>query len=117
MAALESLAKSYASGIKEAEVQEAKLNKRLEEAKQKQKDIIKAQKEQKVVKASELEDQKAQLALLQRQEKTAKKARDDAEKTLRTKVEESGGKYSMDQAAQKGSPLRKTDAYRIFRDA
>ena len=117
MAALESLAKSYASGIKEAEAQETKLNKRLEEAKQKQKDIIEAQKEQKVVRASELDDQKAQLALLQQQEKTAKKARDDAEKALRTKVEESGGKYSMEQATQKGSPLRKTDAYRTFREA
>jgi hypothetical protein len=36
---------------------------------------------------------------------------------LRTKVEESGGKYSMAEASQKGSPLRKTDAYRTFRDA
>jgi chaperonin cofactor prefoldin len=33
MAALESLAKSYAAGIKEAEQQETKLNKKLEEAK------------------------------------------------------------------------------------
>jgi chaperonin cofactor prefoldin len=33
MAALEALTKSYAAGIKEAEAQEAKLNKKLEEAK------------------------------------------------------------------------------------
>ena len=117
MAALESLAKSYANGIKEAENQEARLNKKLDEAKQKQKELAETQKEQKVVKASELEDQKAQLALLKQQEKAAKKVRDDAEKALRTKVEESGGKYSMAEASQKGSPLRKTDAYRTFRDA
>jgi hypothetical protein len=35
MAALESLAKSYANGIKEAEAQETRLNKKLDEAKQK----------------------------------------------------------------------------------
>lgn len=117
MSALESLAKSYANEIKEAETQEARLNKKLDEAKQKQKELVEIQKEQKVVKASELEDQKAQLALLRQEEKTAKKTRDDAEKALRAKVEESGGKYSMEQASQKGSPLRKTDAYRTFRDA
>ena len=117
MSALESLAKSYANEIKEAEAQEARLNKKFDEAKQKQKELAEIQKDQKVVKASELEDQKAQLALLKQEEKTAKKARDDAEKALRAKVEESGGKYSMEQASQKGSPLRKTDAYRTFRDA
>jgi hypothetical protein len=51
------------------------------------------------VKAEELEDQKAQLALLKQQEKAAKKTRDEAEKALRAKVEESGGKYSMAQAS------------------
>ena len=117
MTALESLAKSYANGIKEAEAQETKLNKKLDEAKQKQKELAETQKEQKVVKASELEDQKAQLAILEKQEKAAKKARDEAEKALRAKVEESGGKYSMDEISRKGSNLRKTDAYKTFRDA
>jgi hypothetical protein len=70
-----------------------------------------------VVKASELEDQKAQLAILEKQEKAAKKVRDEAEKALRAKVAESNGKYSMGEISQKGSPLRKTDAYRTFRDA
>ena len=50
MSALESLAKTYANSIKEAEAQETKLNKKLEEAKQKQKEITEAQKAQKVVK-------------------------------------------------------------------
>ena len=117
MAALESLAKSYANGIKEAEAQETRLNKKLDEAKQKQKELAETQKEQKVVKASELEDQKAQLTILEKQEKAAKKARDEAEKALRAKVAESGGKYSMDEISRKGSNLRKTDAYKTFRDA
>jgi hypothetical protein len=79
--------------------------------------LAEAQKEQKVVKEAELADQKAQLAILQKQEKAAKKTRDEAERALRAKVEESGGKYSMAEVSQKDSKLRKTDAYKAFRDA
>jgi hypothetical protein len=75
------------------------------------------QKAQKVVKASELNDQKAQLVLAEKEERDAKKARDEAEKALRAKVADSGGKYTMEEASVKGSKLRKTDAYRNFRDA
>jgi hypothetical protein len=55
--------------------------------------------------------------LAEKAEKAAKKTRDEAEKALRAKVKESGGKYTMDQAGQKGSPLRKTDAYKAFKQA
>ena len=115
--ALKAIQDSYIKGIKEAELQEQKLNKKLEEAKQHEKDLLETQKAQKVVKASELNDQKAQLALAEKEEKAAKKARDEAEKALRAKVAESGGKYTMEEASVKGSKLRKTDAYRNFRDA
>lgn len=115
--ALENLMASYTKGIKEAEVQEGKLNKKLEKAKQHQQDLAVIQKTQKVVQKAEIEDQKAQIAILKTRAAEEKKIRDNTEAALRKRVADSGGTYTMDQVHEKGSPLRKTKEYRAFKDA
>ena len=106
MSALDKIQKEYTKGIKDAESQETRLNKKLEEAKKKQQDLLEIQKQQKVVKQSEIDDQRAQAALYANQVKDAKKARDEAEAALRKRAAENGGKID-----------RRTKEYQIFKKA
>ena len=111
---LESLQTEYTRGMKEAEAQQQKLTKQLEKAKQHETELLETQKKQQVVSESQLKDQKTKASIAEQQAKEALKVQKEAEKALREKIANSGGKYSTEDITKKGSDLRKTEAYRKF---
>lgn len=114
ISALETAQDVYNQSMKDTEARHQRLNKNLEKAKQHQQELLEIQKQQTIVSQAVYDAQRQKTEWVEREEKVAKKARDDAEKVLRTKVAESGGKYSMEDVTKKGSNLRKTDAYKEY---
>ena len=97
--------------------QEEKLNKTLEAEKIKRDELLERQKLQKTVSEEELLNQKLKLDNAKKLEKAAKKELEQAKKALDAKIAASGGKYTEADITKKGSALRKTDAYKAYKDA
>lgn len=114
ISALETAQDVYNQSMKDTEARHQRLNKNLEKAKQHQQELLEIQKQQTIVSQAVYDTQRQKTEWVEKEEKVAKKARDEAEKALRTKVAESGGKYSMEDVTKKGSNLRKTDAYKEY---
>ena len=114
MAALQTVQDSYNQSMKDTEARHSRLNKNLEKAKQHQQELLEIQKQQTIVSQAAYDTQRQKTEWAERDEKAAKKARDEAEKNLRNKIAESNGKYSMEDVTKKGSNLRKTDAYKEY---
>ena len=103
--------------IESSAKQEEKLNKTLEAEKIKRDELLEKQKLQKTVSEEELLNQKLKLDNAKKLEKAAKKELEQAKKALDAKIAASGGKYTEADITKKGSALRKTDAYKAYKDA
>lgn len=117
LSAITGAVKLYDKAIEGSAKQEEKLNKTLEAEKIKRDELLEKQKLQKTVSEEELLNQKLKLDNAKKLEKAAKKELEQAKKALDAKIAASGGKYTEADITKKGSALRKTDAYKAYKDA
>ena len=109
--------KIYEKAISESEKKQSQLTKAVQAEKDKRKDLLDAQKKQKVSTQEEINLQKLKVSEAKKAENAAKKELEMAKATLDAKIAASKGKYQESDIGTKGSGLRKTDAYKAFKTA
>ena len=109
--------KAYEKSLSSIEKEELKLNRELEKQKNEKKEILEMQKKQTLVSKEEAAAQAVRTKSAKDEVTVREKALRIAQEELDKKIANSGGKYSKDQIMTKGSPLRKTDAYKHYKEA
>ena len=117
ISAITSALKVYADSTKSILSEEKKLTAEVQKQERAKEALLEKQKEQKVVSDAELAAQKERVSAATKEANAKAKAVTAARQALEEKIASSGGKYKLSDIDEKGSPLRKTKAYKEYKAA
>ena len=117
ISAITSALKVYADSTKSILSEEKKLTAEVQKQERAKEALLEKHKEQKVVSDAELAAQKERVSAATKEANAKAKAVTVARQALEEKIASSGGKYKLSDIDEKGSPLRKTKAYKEYKAA
>lgn len=117
ISAITSALKVYADSTKSILSEEKKLTAEVQKQERAKEALLEKHKEQKVVSDAELAAQKERVSAATKEANAKAKAVTAARQALEEKIASSGGKYKLSDIDEKGSPLRKTKAYKEYKAA
>lgn len=117
ISAITSALKVYADSTKSILSEEKKLTAEVQKQERAKEALLEKHKEQKVVSDAELAAQKERVSAATKEANAKAKAVTAARQALEEKIAKSGGTYKLSDIDEKGSPLRKTKAYKEYKAA